>query len=37
MFHLESDEETSLTGNKRSSAAGGKNKKDLKNTDGRLF
>jgi hypothetical protein len=36
-FDLESDEETSLTGNKRSNAAGNKSKKDLKNTDGRLF
>ncbi|EFX63494.1 hypothetical protein DAPPUDRAFT_119164 [Daphnia pulex] len=36
-FDLESDEETSLTGNKRSNAVGGKSKKDFKNTDGRLF
>ncbi|EFX67632.1 hypothetical protein DAPPUDRAFT_330851 [Daphnia pulex] len=33
-FDLESDEETSLTGNKRSNAVGGKSKKDFKNTDG---
>jgi hypothetical protein len=36
-FDLESDEETSLTGKKRSNAAGGKSKKGLKNIDGRLY
>jgi len=35
-FDRECDEESSLNGN-QSSEAGGKSKKDFKNSDGRLF